>query len=167
MIDLWEAENGYGPFVNHRLSIPYDNETPKEVLIERAFLKLEKVSPQLAKRIREFHQYVIKRMIPIKDGEYVIPPDDTDIRFLPIGCRPLGFGAYSDRADNLVYDPKIMAGVPMIDRAAFEVHEAVYKYFRSIRKNSQGSWDSRRFVGLMFSTEPFTLNELIKGFAKK
>lgn len=106
-----------------------------------------------------------KRMMAVKDGEYVIPPEDTDIRFLLIGCRPLGYGVYSDRANNLVYDPKIK--LPIIDLAAFEIHEAVYKYLRVVRKQPQSSWDTRRIVGLMFSTEPFTLREMTVGFDSK
>ncbi len=162
-IDLWEAENGYGPFIRQKLTIPTDNRVSKKIYLENAFQKLGLVNAQLAELIRKYHVYITSRMQPIPPGNYVIPPRDTDIRFLPRGCLPLGFGAYSDREDNLVYDAEIMSKILTIDQAAFEIHEAVYKYLRE-SKGHASSWKTRHIVGLMFSNEPFTWQDIAQDF---
>lgn len=103
-------------------------------------------------------------MFPAPEGNYVLGPDDTDIRFLPKGCLPpIGLGLYSDREDNLIYDKAIMGKLLVIDQAAFEIHEAIYKYLR-VSAGARSSWQTRRIVGLIFSDEKFTKAELASDF---
>lgn len=163
LLDLWEAESGNGPFLGHLTTVPYDGSTPKAVQIDRAIKRLASVDPAMAKDVQTYHAYVTQRMFPAPAGDYVLAPEDTDVRFLPRGCSIEGLGSYSDRQDDLVYDAAIMKALPPMDQAAFEIHEAVYKMLR-VHQGATDSWQTRRIVGLMFSAESFTSNDLINGF---
>jgi hypothetical protein len=162
LLDLWEASSGFGPFFLHPQKIVYSNESVDQQ-IARAVGRLEAVEPEFGRRVGEAVQHVRKHWLTIPPNAYVVPPVDTRVRFLPIGCQIVGFGAYSDSDDNLVIDPSIAKAVTQTDLAALFLHEAVYKVLRD-QGQAEDSWKTRRIVGLMFSSRPLVLSELENGF---
>lgn len=163
LADLWEAEYAYGPFEGHPQDLIFDTTSSEQELISAAMLRLEELDKNFAKQIKVYLQHVEQKMIPVPEGNYVLAPDDTDIRYLPRNCTLLGYGRYSDRLDNLIYDPNIEEELLAVDRAAFKYHEAFYKFLR-VRKKQQSSWHSRRMVGLLFSNSKYTHDEFFRGF---
>jgi hypothetical protein len=162
LTDLWEAAVGFGPFFLHPQKVVY-REDAIDSQIDRAMQRLAAVAPDFAEKAARALAHVRKHVMNIPEGTYVMPPTDTRIRFLPIGCQQIGFGAYDDKLDNLVIDPTVAKASTKTDFAGLIVHEAVYKALRET-ENAQDSWKARRIVGLIFAEGPFTLDELEKGF---
>lgn len=164
ILDLWEAQEGYGPFRRNKRTVPFDNVTPTAVQVQKAFERLDKVNPRFAKLVRDSHKIVTRKIEPVADEEYILPPIDTDVRYMPRGCMIVGFGTYWDTKEKLIYDPQVYDNVPLIDIAALEVHEAVYRVLRSSKFKDKTSWRARRITALMFAMESFTWDQALKGF---
>jgi hypothetical protein len=158
LTDLWEAEYGYGPFRNQKRKTSFDavNSTKKQ--IETALERLESVNPQFGQLTRQAMTVVQANIIQLSDGDEVLPPEDTDIRYMKKGCHLVGLGAYSDRENNLVIDPEVWKALSRTDRAAFLMHEAIYKVLRDTQ-HDDSSWRTRRIVGYLFSAGTFTWQE--------
>lgn len=160
-LDLFIAEHGLGPFEDKPVQMaPPNSELIVEKYLERALSRLKAVHPQLAFKVSEYLSANRLRMKPIPQGNYVQEPRDARLLHLPIGCDPIGFGVFDDRRNILYFDPILRDELTNMDFAAFEFHEAVYKYFRDAFKHST-SWDTQRVVGLAFSEYNFTLEDLI------
>ncbi len=167
LTDLWEAEKGYGPFreESHRrgrnLNMMFDNKTTVQNQIVNALKRLAQVNPEFARIVSEKLLIVQQNVISIPEGSYVLPPQDTDIRYLKKGCEVVGLGMYFDIENNLVIDPEVKSSLLKIDEAAFFVHEAIYKALRDT-SHVETSWSTRKMVGYLFSEESYTWEDLIR-----
>lgn len=159
-LDLFMAEHGLGPFEDRLiLFAPPNQKISKAEYLIQALKRIRSVHPELAETIANYITANQRRMQPIPPSTYIPASSDARLIFLPIGCDPLGFGIFDDRKNILKFDPTIAEELPNMDLAAFEFHEAVYKYFRDTFKHTS-SWDAQRIVGYAFSVTPFTLKEL-------
>ncbi|MES2856180.1 MAG: hypothetical protein V4692_09965, partial [Bdellovibrionota bacterium] len=165
LLDLWEAEAGFGPFYLHPIDVVY-SEDPVDQQIERAMKRLTGVLPKFGRAVEEALVHVRKNVSPVPKGSYVLVSDDTRVRFLPLGCALVGYGQYSDIEDNLIIDLTVGESVTVTDEAALWVHEAVYKVLRDT-KDEPDSYNTRRIVALMFSNRVLIRSELENGFPKK
>ena len=161
-MDLFEAAAGYGPFFERRQTIEYNDRHIDEQL-SSAMTRLRAVNTEFAQKVGDALEHVRKRMFRPPPGAYVVVPPDTNIRYLPIGCKMVGLGMYSDSEDNLVVDWDVAKRIRITDRAAFLVHEAIYKVLRDT-EDATNSYKTRRMVGLLFASGPITWQEMNEGW---
>jgi hypothetical protein len=149
LLDLFEARR-FG------LVVPPSAKTVPEQVTD-ALTRLAEVDVSFGREAARAHtdNQAIRRDPPPRMT--LAPPNDLDLEFIPQGCQILAVAKYMPRYENgrdvLFVDPANYARLSTsTDRAALEVHEAVYKVLRD-RHDSRikdSRW-ARILTALLFS----------------
>lgn len=150
LLDLYEGE------VRFNYNIPQINQAPKEQIIS----VLSKINDQMLKQlIYQTTAQVIQSSVFLPAGVGMAPTTDLGKDYavvVPEGCavEPIGF---YETDGTLKLSQSVYAALSQTDRAAFFVHESVYKMAREMAFRSDSS-DSRKIVASLFSNNTIEAN---------
>jgi len=147
LLDLREGEKA-------GLSIVRSDE-PREQQLERAFQKFAAIHPDQVTVMRNVLDTVT--VIPLKNGERLPPPTDTNLRMLdePRNCSLEGVANFDDVEGTLSIDPEIYEKMSPTDQAALYFHEALYRAQRIGPFRVDNSVAARKTTAVTFSSEPY------------
>ncbi len=163
--DLWEGRK------LHKLPIPFwDNTESKDQIIARILAKIEETQPGVVREMKRALKFMNKDGV-IEDAEDVELQYVADANLLYAGkhCKYkqmvnwLDRGHYlspeSDRIfrENAFYEKSLNP----LDQASLDIHEAAYKVYRAFRPidvERNGSAEVRKFVAQSFSSQPVSIN---------
>lgn len=153
LLDLYEGSVRFG-FDLQRTEI-----TPKDQVLD-VISKVQ--SPLLKKLITQSLIDVVERMVFLPTGIGMAPLTDLGsayAAFVPEGCRiePVG---YYEADGTLKVATAVYSALPKTDRAAFFLHEAIYKLARNLTFK-QNSSDSRKSVAALFSGDVVVGNQAL------
>lgn len=146
LLDLREAEQA-----SPGLVIPRSDE-PKQAQLGRALARLEAMSPEIVREMREVLRDLDRKKVPV-GGEYQLaPPTDTNLRVLKRerNCSLQGVASYDDSTDLLFVDTEILGAMSQTDQAALDFHEALYRVLRKGAARVKDSTAARKLTALMF-----------------
>lgn len=160
LLDLYEVQ--LRPGLKSKMSIVRTDEEV-ELQVERAFLKLTTLDPELGQLIQKTYASFKSDLVPITD-EYAWAATD-DVGLLPeLKCKRVNVINYlSD--DVAEINVNAYERLPRTDRAALRVHEVLYKIARDDAKATD-SLAVRRIVALLFSDlrDDYLLGSLITSY---
>lgn len=154
LLDLYEAENDLLPF-RHKLVVPHSNQ-PVEVQVRNAINKMRVVNPDFAAAIWKSYLHIMQPGHNDRRSSYNIlapPSNDTGEHFYKDGCKPTGIGYYDDINDVLEIAQSTLEKMDYTDRAAFWLHEAIYRILR-LGSGENNSIETRLIVGHLLSNQP-------------
>ncbi len=139
LLDLWEAENGKLDYARGRnFSIPISNID----YIEQAYAAIKKivnanvsattVSNEVYRILKQNLDHILSPgvMVAEKPDVEIKFPSDAHSTFKKFGYIETGIGIYDDVSDQLRYKPEFLSAMNETHKAAFLVHEAVYRSMR-------------------------------------
>ena len=160
LVDLWEAVH-----VHKRKVAIYPPKFSARAILKAKVLKLHslgKTGEEMAHFVRQVAAYFDRKIMKtLTEGELLPPPTDVNLYRMPEGCELVTVYSYFD-ADTLGQDRMLINGVyedlmeNETHRAAGLVHEAVYRYSRTVLGH-QDSRYTREVTGCLFSYNCETL----------
>jgi len=143
------------------------SKAPIEVQVEKA-LKLfadanDSFDPEMSKRLTAELKQIESNLKFISKKVILLPTNDAFPVLLEKGCQYEQMANYTSEGTILV-DANLYNPLPLTEKAAFRLHEAIYALARS-HGGAKSSTDSRQLVAYLFSEAPD--NKWIAGFAHK
>lgn len=143
MYDLYEARKAHG------LTLDYSCGKDEECYIRRAIDKLSPRYPRLAVMLLEEIQYIRANAL-FQDEVELAPIRDANILVHDEGCLYRQLANWWDISGKIIVDNDYFKLLDAQSRAAFYVHEAIYKIYRYM--GEEKSDKARRLTGQIFST---------------
>lgn len=159
LLDLYEGKYRFN------LNIPQTAQNPDDQII-KAISKIQ--DPVIKQLIKQTIADIINRASFLPNGVSLSPSTDLGKDYgavVPDGCviEPIGF---YESSGVLKISKSIYKALSETDKAAFFVHEAIYKLARDM-VYQQDSALSRKLVATMFSTQTIEVEKALEGLFKE
>jgi hypothetical protein len=151
LYDIYEAQARYGYEIK-------DDKSPVNAQINKALAKIKKANPFIARVVEEKIKYLQNGHTIIREKIKLTPIGDAKILLVDEGCSYQQLANWDEVSGNLLVKKDYFDKMSNTNKAAFYIHETLYKVGRDLdllTLNADGSTNSdeiRRMVGEIFST---------------